>query len=191
MKAMMRSLPWIFSMLLAAGTALADTELERAAKAGQLDKVQALVEAGADVNGVDAETIWERTPLMVAVTGGHLEVVRYLLSKGADVTRQGDATGTSPLSEAAQQGHAEVVAALLAAGAAPDFNADVQGRTPLIWALISKEPRAPEVVESLLKAGANSEVAFESLSGNKVPALELAAKAGPEVERAFRQYSGK
>lgn len=173
-------------LVLNTGVVLADTELGLAAKAGDLDKVQALVNAGADVNATDPNDLWERTALMQAARLGHADVVKFLLSKGADVTKQGEGTGASPLKEAAYKGHVEVVNALLAAGAKPDFNTDEQGRSPLVWSIISKEKNAPAIVAALLKAGANSQAVFESYSGEKIPAATLAAEAGPQVEAAFK-----
>lgn len=173
-------------LVLSTGLALADTELGMAAKAGNLDKVQELLAAGTDVNTTDPEDTWERTALMQAARMGHAEVVKLLLSKGADVTRQGDATGSSPLKEAAYKGHLEVVKALLAAGAQPDFNTDSEGRSPLLWAIIGKEKNAPAIIEALLKAGANSQAVFDSFSGEQIPAATLAAKASPEIDAAFK-----
>ena len=173
-------------LVLHTGLTLADTELGMAAKAGNLDKVQALLAAGADVNATDPQDTWERTALMQAARMGNVEVVKFLLGKGADVTRQGDATGSSPLKAAAYKGYLEVVQALLAAGAAADFNTDEEGRSPLLWAIIGKEQNAPAIVEALLKAGANSQAVFDSFSGEKIPAAILAAKAGPEIEAAFK-----
>ena len=187
-KRMIRPLPWLFSVLLA-GAVQASTELELAAKAGRLAEVQALLEAGADVNGVDGDSVWERTPLMVAVQGGHLAVVRHLLAKGADPAREGDATGSSPLRKAAYKGRIEIVEVLLAAGAAPDFDTDEYGRSPLVWALISDEANTAAVVEALLQAGAKRDAVLENpLTGEKKPAALLAREAGPAVEAVFNKY---
>lgn len=189
MKRMIRSLPWLFFLLLA-GAAQASTELELAAKAGRLDEVQALLEAGADVNAVDGDSVWERTPLMAAVKGGHPAVVRHLLAKGADPAREGDATGSSALQEAAYRGRIEIVEALLAAGAAADFDTDDYGRSPLIWALISDEANTAAVVEALLKAGAKREAVLENpVTGEKKSAARLAHEAGPAVEAVFVKYA--
>ncbi|WP_412547890.1 ankyrin repeat domain-containing protein [Pseudomonas sp. PDM16] len=178
------------ALLLVSSVVFADTPLAIAAKNGSLDEVRQLVAAGAKVNAVDPEDVWERTALMQAARMGHTSVVEFLLSEGADVKQQGDGTGASPLREAAYKGHLGVVNALLAAGAAPDVDADANGRTPLLWALIGKQPDAPAIVEALLKAGANSQQVFEGFDGAKVPAAQLAEKAGPEVEAAFRKNAG-
>ena len=52
-----------------------------------------------------------QTPINVAADSGHLEVVQFLLGKGADCTIE-DAWGDSPLANAEAGGHAEVAAAL-------------------------------------------------------------------------------
>src|SRR5205085_12047373 len=60
-----------------------------------------LIEAGADVNAVDATGM---TPLMHAVTGGNLRVVRFLLEQGADIEFKGDC-GTTALKMASSFAH--------------------------------------------------------------------------------------
>jgi ankyrin repeat protein len=89
---------------------LATRGLVVAGLAGHLDIVRALVEAGADVNAVDAGLL--RTPLVAAVEGGNAEVVRFLLVAGADVDRE--AMGTTPLAAAANQ--PEILALLASRG---------------------------------------------------------------------------
>lgn len=57
------------------------TALHWAAAYGQLISAQLLIESGAeiDIEGSDGET-----PLLLAASGGHHDVVRYLLSEGAN-----------------------------------------------------------------------------------------------------------
>ena len=70
---------------------------------------RALVKQGkADVNKVNDNN---QTPINIAAFCGHLEVVQFLLSKGADCTIK-DKWGDTPLATAQKQGHAEVAAAL-------------------------------------------------------------------------------
>jgi len=67
-----------------------------AAYNGDLEEVKNLVEKGADVNlGIPHDN---RTPLHFAAGGGHLEVVTYLVSKGAIL--QPDRFGMLPVNEA-------------------------------------------------------------------------------------------
>ncbi|XP_055390403.1 DNA-binding protein RFXANK isoform X2 [Condylostylus longicornis] len=58
------------------------TALHWACGYGQLDSVQMLIKAGANVNIEAPDMI---TPLLYAAGGGHHEIVRFLLSKGADI----------------------------------------------------------------------------------------------------------
>ncbi|MRR52756.1 MAG: hypothetical protein EG825_17945, partial [Rhodocyclaceae bacterium] len=69
------------------------------------------------------------TPLHQAAAGGHLDTVKMLIGKGADVNARTQ-NGRTPLHLAAFGGHMETAEAIIAAGA--DVNArDNQGNTPL------------------------------------------------------------
>lgn len=59
------------------------TWLHVASRVGNLDIVKRLVDLGADVN-VSGGT-FETGPLKTAISSGHVEVVKYLLSQGANV----------------------------------------------------------------------------------------------------------
>lgn len=78
--------------------------LFEAAQAGDLDGVKARLEAGEDVNGLDAE---QRTPLMAAAEAGHDAVVEALLYAGAEPVL-GDRIGETALMKAAANGHQDV-----------------------------------------------------------------------------------
>ena len=62
--------------------------LHWAAEAGRLDAVEKLVEMGASVDITTTKTEQGITPLMRAARRGSLEVVEYLVGKGADVKAQ-------------------------------------------------------------------------------------------------------
>ena len=64
----------------------------------------------------DGENIEDAPPLWVAAAAGHLELVRYLLKKGAGVNAV-TRTNSTPLRAACFDGHTEVVRCLLEAGA--------------------------------------------------------------------------
>ena len=73
-----------------------------------------MLDKGAD-STAPTEDGW--TPLDSAARGGHLEIVKLLLEKGAGIMVQdGDST---PLRSAANSGHQEAVKLLLEKGADP------------------------------------------------------------------------
>eukprot|EP00238_Polyblepharides_amylifera_P003609 CAMPEP_0196578578 /NCGR_PEP_ID=MMETSP1081-20130531/7450_1 /TAXON_ID=36882 /ORGANISM="Pyramimonas amylifera, Strain CCMP720" /LENGTH=223 /DNA_ID=CAMNT_0041897843 /DNA_START=42 /DNA_END=713 /DNA_ORIENTATION=- len=93
-------------------------ELLSAVNRGQLDRVQEFIEGGLDINVVPKGR-QDRTPLMEASLTGHADIVKYLLSKGADWTI-GEKDGYTPLHGAAFQGRADVASELLKHGVSTD-----------------------------------------------------------------------
>ena len=98
-----------------------------AAEAGDLARVQVLVEQGAEKDETFGEM--QKTALTAAAENGHLPVVRYLVEQGADMERAGR-YGWTPLMIASWLGRLGVVRYLLEQGANRD-KADVDGWTPL------------------------------------------------------------
>ena len=150
-KAVMRNKSMI-SMLVAmlipltACTQVVNSQLMEAARGGQTERVQELLEAGADVN---AKIEGNVTALMFAASEGHADTVRTLLEAGAEVDEKHSFTGASALDYAALAGHTEAVVALLEAGVDVDAK-DRGGRTALMWA---KRNGHTEIIELLKKAG--------------------------------------
>jgi ankyrin repeat protein len=70
------------------------TPLLFAARDGYMESVEALLEAGADVNQVSEGD--QTSPLLIAVINGHFDLARVLIDKGADVTRASE-NGATPL----------------------------------------------------------------------------------------------
>lgn len=123
-----------------------DTALHLAAAGGFTPVVEALLDAGADVNAANGIG---QTGLHNAVWEGQRDVVKLLLKRGARTDIQ-SVDGT-PLFCAAVNGDAEAAALLLAAGAEPDArNSD--GDTPLHGAA---ESGSVEIIRSLLGRGAD------------------------------------
>jgi palmitoyltransferase ZDHHC13/17 len=104
----------------------------RACQFGELTKLQDLVqgrngELRLRVNQKDGEGI---SFLHWASINNRLDVVKYLLSEGADATAPGGVLQETPLQWAARQGHIEVVIELLAAGCDP-LHANTYGQNAL------------------------------------------------------------
>lgn len=103
--------------------------LFHACVAGDLSRVREIIECGDhDPNGdnrwgVDIDPDgWQRSPLQVAIEGGHLELARWLIANGADVNRQnrfGD-TALAGICRPPMKAHwIDAVALLMSCGADP------------------------------------------------------------------------
>jgi ankyrin repeat-rich membrane spanning protein len=88
------------------------TPLYTASFMNNVEALNALIDAGADVNAADLMGV---TPLMVASMTGSLGSISTLIAAGADVSRVG-ITGTA-LMCAVRNNHIDAVSALIAAGA--------------------------------------------------------------------------
>ena len=102
------------------------TPLHQAAFAGDLIKVNRLIQQGAEVNARDQ---YDWTPLHDAVIQGHLDIVKALITAGADVNAQDNEERYAPLHEAARMQYPEIKQILLAAGADPTITNNI-GETP-------------------------------------------------------------
>lgn len=116
--------------------------LHKAATKGHTDRVNSLLEQGADLSSIN---LYGETPLHRAALGHHTDTVNSLLEKGADPNIQQTA-GQTPLHYAAR-GYRATVHCLLEKGADPRIQ-DIDGRTPLYWA--DMKGCSPEVVKSLV-----------------------------------------
>lgn len=132
--------------------------LRTAARSGDIKKVKALIEDGADGS--------DKYALIWAAQDGHSEVVTELIKGGADVNSKTAVGGTNALTLAAQNGHLKVVKSLINAGA--DVNEPtIEGWTPLMKATFFNHET---VVQALLEAGA--EIHARNLQG--LTAIDLA-----------------
>ena len=114
---------------------------------GNFDRIKTYLGSEFDVNFADED---RRTPLFVASYKGHLEIAKFLLSKGAKPDLD-NKHGETPLYIASQEGHTKIVELLLNNKVEPNL-ARSDGATSLFVAL---ENGHLEVVKLLLSAGAN------------------------------------
>ena len=91
-----------------------EEQMHRAAQGGNTSLVAELVEGGVDLH---SRSIHSETALAEAARAGHLEIVQYLVGKGASVQVVGKDGGWTPLHWAARWGHTQTVHYLLEAGA--------------------------------------------------------------------------
>ncbi|GAA4344076.1 ankyrin repeat domain-containing protein [Flaviaesturariibacter amylovorans] len=156
----------------------------RAARAGDVKKLERLLARGADINEQDIDG---NTPLMAALLAWQYAAAHLLLARGADVALR-DREGHTALMWAAYRNRPELVQQLLQAGADPNARTN-SGEAVLLFALSGPYPLAEArpngsaaVVELLIRAGA------EKLSVAQIPAAIL-ADADPEIMKLLERAS--
>ena len=135
----------------------------------RIDDVKIIVEEGVDVNYICTYQCTGWTPLMIAAANNHPEVVRYLISKGADVNIA-NRMGRTALHFATNYEFKDIVEMLLNAGANPNATSQdtFTPNTP-VKAAIARENT--EILKLLLKSGGDKNTEF-----NGVSILQLAGK---------------
>lgn len=118
----------------------------RSAMEGDLEALEMLALAGADLDAADDEGF---SPMCLAIEKRQTKAVQALLAIGA--SPDGAPSGRSPLTLAAMKGLPEIVEALLAAGADPNRSMD-GGAPPILLATMALDARS---VRALAGAGAD------------------------------------
>jgi ankyrin repeat protein len=124
------------------------TPLQWAAYRGDVEEVQRLIRAGADVA---AANNYGATAMSIAAETGNAEVIRLLLAAGAD-PESPNAEGQTALMAVARTGNIEAARALLKARANVNAVEQWGGQSALMWAAARHQP---EMVRFLLKNGAD------------------------------------
>lgn len=132
----------------------ADAELFEAIESGDVDRVRAVLAAGADPDAIQPDHWPSWRPLHAAIEaleeGGPLEILTVLLEHGATVDGWDGQRDATPLLMAVFRGQKEAARLLLDAGA--DVNVvGGEGDSPLRWAVQSGDT---ETVRLLLERGA-------------------------------------
>ena len=121
------------------------------------EKVEEIVNSGTiNINNCDADGY---TPLILACTVGHHDIVEYLISKKADVDFTAP-DGASALFCAVQEGHWEVVELLIDSDASVNLQSN-GGATPLY---IASQEGFKSLVRKLLQHGAKPNVRAHGVS---------------------------
>ena len=129
-----------------------DDDLLAAADAGDLARVQAALDAGADV---DSRSPGGRTPLMLASQRSAIPVMEALVQAGASLDLQA-ALGETALIVAASGRGGESIELLLNSGADPNIG-DRDEKTPLMWMVDTQFHRGSDTSASvglLVRGGA-------------------------------------
>lgn len=130
-----------------------DDRLHEAVKAGDIARVKAAVEDGANPSAPTRN--WDTTNgLLMAIEAGNAEMVKALLELKADPDAKVGYRGLKPLMAAAKKGNVEIVTALLDAKA--DVNgADEYNQTAFLFATAA---RSRPVMDVLIARGAKTDV---------------------------------
>jgi len=144
-------------------------KLLEASRDGNLKKVIKYFESSIfDINQKDtSEDSTGDTALGYACKYGHLEIVKFLVEKGADINQKND-FGKTPLMYASARGHLEIVELLLKNKA--DINKkNSKDMTALMYASLHEYPK---IVKLLIEKGAS----INNKDNNKFNAFMLANK---------------
>jgi ankyrin repeat protein/beta-lactamase regulating signal transducer with metallopeptidase domain len=159
-----------FVELLTAKGATPVSTIHLAARLGDLEKVKAFVEKGADINAKDKSG---ETPLFSAVHADNSDVARFLLAKGADVKAK-DPSGHTPLHYVSVRDHKDLAKVLIARGA--DVNAkNKNDETPLHDAAYYDRR---EMAELFIAKGANVDAKSTRRSVSGITPLYIVSSRG-------------
>ena len=132
-----------------------------AARQGHLNVVQYFLDNFADIININYQTSvvsqkdnkneHSATALLAATLGSHIEVIKLLVSRGADVNKS-SLTGCTPLQAASEIGNVDIMRFLIESGAGVN-QPNLLGRSPLCTAAAEN---CLEAMEFLLRSGANS-----------------------------------
>jgi ankyrin repeat protein len=131
-------------------------DLFDAAKSGNFELTQQLIEQRADINAQDPDDL---TPLMYAASYGHMRIAELLIEHNAPVNPQDTDTDVwTPLMEAASSGHTDIAELLIKKQA--NVNAQEHyGWTPLMSAVLKDHTN---MVRAILHARADLYVQNEA-----------------------------
>jgi len=176
----MKSKAWVIGLFLTVSlsSTIWAADIHRAVEKGNLEKVQKLLHK--TPGWVNEKDEMGRTPLQIAAYFGHTELVKYLLSQGAQVNAKDGIQRDTALHLAAAMGSPEICEILLNAGADIDITNN-RNDTPLFLAVTRKKK---QVAELLLKRGAQVNTKCQDLTP-----LDMADDQ-PEMAALLRQYGG-
>jgi ankyrin repeat protein len=161
------------------------TALMYAVEVGNTAVAQVLFDAGAELPLKGKHHRAEKA-IREAIYGGHVSTVALLLERGLDVNAP-LVMKDNLLGAAVRDGRVELIKFLLARGAVPLNTLDNIGSTPLLDAL--HHPLETAIIEALLRAGANPNVASSQCTPlmsaakyiDRTELISLLLKAGADV----------
>jgi len=134
--------------LLKTGIPVTVESLAQCVIENRIKEISFFFEAGFSVNSRNNAGV---PMLNIAARNGNRDVIRYLITSGADVNLLADDRGTTALIDSVMAQYEDIAWDLIEAGTNPNVK-DKDGQTALIVATGDSRAR---IVEALLKAGAN------------------------------------
>jgi ankyrin repeat protein len=113
------------------------------------------------------------TWLHVAASAGNIEIVKYLVSVGADVNKCGGIPESAPIDHAASEGHGEIVNYLLTQSA--EINVSDPEKNPLFGAIYGGHL---DIVKLLVERGIDVHVKYTKGSMKGMDAVAFARERG-------------
>ena len=160
-----------------------ELDIFEAAAVGNLSRVTQLTSQDASL--VNAFSPQGFPALALAAFCAHLDIVKFLISKGADTNAIArNATGYTALTAAVTAGQVEITAALLAAGAKANYRYG-QGHSPLHSAAASGNAR---LVTMLLDHGADPSGRMDD---GQTPVSLAESKGHKEIVNLLKQRAAK
>lgn len=160
-------------------------EFFAAARKGDTAAVKALLDAGVNVN---SRTRYGATALSYACDKGHVELVRLLIERGADVNVKDTFYGEVPLGWALSHGHAQIVRVLLDKGANGTDRALMSGvedgNVEIVKIALDKGGLKPETLNSALRRASSEKKEIVELL-KKAGAVVVEVSVEPEVLKSY------
>ena len=156
-----------------------EEQFEEAIRANDGTRIEALVDAGLDVNADLG--LWSAITL-IAATGNH-ELIPVVVAAGFDLEAQRSGSGRTPLHAAAEAGDLELISALVEAGADLEGVDDTQQNTPVQYAFYFGRV---EAVRLLISLGAD--LHYVDITGRNT--ADMANKGGKPEAIALAEELG-
>ena len=157
-------------------------QIRTAIKQGAIEQVQEIFQNNHEALSITTSVFgsW----LHVAAQFGKLDIIKYLVSIGADINKNGGIYGGTAINEAADAGHYDIVKYLLSKGAKLDISEPE--RNPLFGAIMSGNKN---IVQLLLDNGIDASVRYTGDYMNNMDAYDFAIERGQkEIAAMLEPY---